>query len=159
MASQLTEKQVRDIVRQELSQANAAARFQINPIQRHIHNNLDSPYVFQPTMTYIGYVGYDGSTILLPKDWTVEKISTGFFTVTHNLNTLQYAVTASPAQSTNETGEPVIETFDTTVDINWFNYSNGAVSPIAFDTSFYFILVVSNNRSTQQPIYGGNITL
>ena len=43
--AQLTEQQIRDIVRQEMGKVSSASRFEINPIQRHVHNGLDSPKV------------------------------------------------------------------------------------------------------------------
>lgn len=41
----LTESQIRGIIRQELSSFNASGRFQLNIVPQHTHNGTDSPFI------------------------------------------------------------------------------------------------------------------
>lgn len=141
-------------------QAGAAgARFGLNAIPRHTHNNVDSPYVFQPILTYVGFIPYTGNVIntvlqsLIPKGWTVVYNGTGSYSITHNLNTTLYVVVASAQQSTNQIVSPVIEMFQNSFDVNWFD-----TNPVAQNTSFTFNLTVIGNRSQTLPTYVGTLT-
>ncbi len=41
----MNEQQIRQIVQQEMRKYNSTARFSQNPLQRHLHNGLDSPQI------------------------------------------------------------------------------------------------------------------
>ncbi len=48
---------------------------------------------------YPGSVASDGSAINLPNGWSSTKTATGKYTITHNLNSTRYVVSASPNQN------------------------------------------------------------
>ncbi len=149
----MDEQKIRSIVRQEIQSSASGGRFGLNPIQRHTHNNVDSPYVFQPTFIYAGYVGSDGSVLLLPNGWTSSFDGSHTYTVTHNIGSI-YIVNASPIQSTNHVCSPVIEPFSNSFDVSWFDVNGSGTT-----TGFGFILTVINNKSMSNPIYVGTATL
>lgn len=149
----MIDPEIQAYVKQEIQRQNSVGRFQLTPIQRHIHNNIDSPYTFQPILTYVGLVGYDGTAILLPKGWKITKDAAfaGVYTVTHNLGTLLYGCVASASQSTNIYAVPVISAFQNEVDFTWGNVA----TDLSADTSFFFSLTVINNKSQTLPSYVG----
>lgn len=140
----MDEQLVRQIVQQEIQKNNSGSRFGFNQIPRHIHNNIDSPFTFQPTITYIGLIGLTGTIGILPTGWTVEYTPTGDYVVRHNLNTNLYSVVASPVGV-----EAIIQiiTDKNTVEFD----ANGGGGPT--DTPFYFILTNANNKSQTQLTY------
>lgn len=143
--------QIQSLIRSEVQKISQVGRFGVSNTQRHIHNDIDSPYVFQPILTYVGEIGSNGTVGLLPQGWTVTYNGTGSYSITHNLGTRLYSVVASAQQSTNSVVSPVLESFDDGFDANWFTSSGAA------DTSFTFILVNINNKSTKLPSYYGSI--
>lgn len=150
----MNEATIKQWIQQGIQQAASANRFTLGGIQRHTHNNVDSPYTFEPILTYVGIINYDGTYSLLPKGWTVVKdpANLGTYYITHNLGTVLYSCVASCFQSTNIFGVPVIEGFANEVDFTWGDVATGAKA----DTSFYFILTVINNKSTTLPSYVGS---
>lgn len=149
------DERIRQIVRQEMQESKSGSRFGLNPIQRHVHNGVDSPYAFQPSITYGGFIESDGAVSLLPKGWLCEQVSTGNYTITHNLNSQLYFVVASAQQSTNAVVTPVIESFQNTTSFGWFVYDSGG--PIALDTAFNFLLFLIGNKNAQVPSYTGTL--
>lgn len=150
----LDEKRVRQMIREELARKDSSSRFQLNNIPNHTHNGVDSVPVVSPTFTYIGFVPYDVGAdpllgTILPPGWSMSLIGGTTYTVTHNLNTLLYAVVAAPTQSTNEKVSYVLNPFRNSFEIIWFKTSNDA----ATTTSFNFILTQINNKSVGQPLY------
>lgn len=80
----MDDQKIKNIVQQELRQWDSANRFRINSMNRHIHNNVDSPFVFLPYSIYTGCVPYlyditpgvneaNGLRIILPQDWSVYQ--------------------------------------------------------------------------------------
>ncbi len=153
----MDEQQIRALIRQEIQAGDSSSRFQLHPIQRHIHNNVDSPFVFQPIATYIGIVVWNGVSLLgatLPKGWSVSRQNVGKYTVTHNLGaSVIYVVNAAANQSTNELATPVFTYLPDSFSVVWGGGAAGDVSFSFTDTSFSFVLTVINNRSTQLPSY------
>ncbi len=145
---------IRQIVQQELHKTAQSNRFNVQNQGRHIHNDLDAPYVFQPILTYVGQIGSDGTVGLLPNGWTASwnGSSTGAYSIFHNLNSRLYGVVASATQSTNTPALPVINPFENQFDIDFFS-----VVPSHQDTSFSFILTIINNKTTKIPTYYGSI--
>lgn len=144
-------EQIRALVRQEIQANSSASRFKVNTTPRHIHNNVDSPFTFQPILTYIGEVNADGTAVLLPNGWTSVGSGTGVYTITHNLNSTYYRIVANPS-------DPYIGVFCTigtrgknTVVVKTFVPSAGSYA--ATSASFSFILVITNNRSQTLPSY------
>lgn len=148
----MDEARIRAIARQEIQTASAAARFQLSPNNRHVHNNVDAPYVFLPYAVYAGFVPYDltasGLESILPNGWTVRYDATGYYTIVHNLGTSLYALVADATQSTNAVVSPVVSPFDNEVTVAWFDNTDTAT-----DTSFNFVLVQVNNKSDTFPTY------
>lgn len=140
-------------VKQLIAQDGNASRFRISPSNRHIHNNVDAPFVYLPYQIYAGVFPYDiGSSGLLesilPKGWTIETFGAGEYAINHNLGNANYAFVATASQSTNQKAYPVIDCFQNQVAIAWFNASGTAV-----DTSFNFILVALQSNSGSFPTY------
>lgn len=154
------EQQIRQIAQQEISKAQASSRFQLSPTNRHIHNNVDAPFVFLPYTMYGGWVPYDGNIngileTILPKGWTVVHDTTGLYEIHHNLNNSTYSFVAVPTQSTNQVCSPVVESFNNVCYIGWFDTSNAPV-----DTSFNFILMeFADNNGTFPTYHTNNVPL
>lgn len=148
----MDEQKTRQIVQQEIQKHASDARFTLNSIPRHIHNDIDSPYVFQPILNYAGIVVWNGVTVIgatLPRGWSVSYVSTGKYIVTHGLPASAiYVVNAIANQSTNMLVAAVVTYFVGSFSITW-----GDTTPAFYDTSFSFLLTVINNRSTQLPVY------
>lgn len=89
---------------------------------------------------YAGEITSAGVAVMLPVGWTSAKDSTGRYTITHNLDTVAYAVTASPFITA------VTADRDTTVDVsaraaNSFqinSYSRG----VEADAACFFMLML-----------------
>ena len=138
-----------------IQKASAANRFQLTSSQRHTHNDIDSPYVFQPILTYIGLILINGTIAApaagaypgtLPTGWTVNHAGTGDYILTHNLNTTFYACVASPLGTTTAVSLAVSTT---QVEFAWFDTATQALT----DTPFMFILTTINNKKTKLPTY------
>ncbi len=151
----MNEQQIRQLIQQEIQGHASSARFGLNSIPRHIHNNLDSPYVFQPILIYIGSIDGTGGVNLLPNGWTLAG-GVGVYTVTHNLGSdALYVVTAS-ASADFGSGFDVVNISNpngTSVTFQVFNPSTLSLSVC----NFFFSLTVINNRSQQLPTYYGNM--
>lgn len=104
---------------------------------QHRGSHVDQSLVLERT-PYPGYVKSDGTTAapyFLPAGWSVARAPTGAYTVTHNLNTTQYAVVCQPA------GAVVGIASIYAVNANDFHvslFSSGASSQ---DQDFTFIVV------------------
>lgn len=154
----MTDEQIKKFVVGEIAKADSANRFRLNPTNRHIHNNIDCPFVFLPYSMYGGIVPYDGNLtgILessLPKGWRVnyDGGTPGFYEVVHNLGNANYVVTATATQSTNQVVSAVVETFQNSFFIGWFDTSNANQ-----DTSWNFVLMAFTGNSATFPTYTTN---
>lgn len=148
----MNEQQIRVLVQQMLS----ANRFQLAPVQRHIHNNIDAPTVFQTNVTFVGNISREGAAFLLPKGWTILHTGTGVYKVTHHLGaSALYSVVATPydlgtvatmmVQAPTGANYVIFEVFDL------------ALNPI--DNEFFFNLTLINNTSQTLPQYiNGTLT-
>lgn len=141
-----------------MAKFDSANRFRLTPTNRHIHNNIDAPYVFLPYQIYGGFVPYDGDVngileSILPQGWKVVYNGTGDYSIVHNLGTLVYSFVANATQSTNQIVTPVVSTFTDELQVIWFD-SAGAEQ----DTSFNFILLVLENNTANFPTYDTNNT-
>lgn len=145
-------EQIRALVRQEIQANSSASRFSLNTIPRHIHNGVDSPFTFQPILTYAGSLLRDGGPFILPKGWSCSKIGSGSYTVTHNFGSdVIYAVSAIPgldAQTIQYYRPPT-----TPGTINFYTLAIGGGGASAVDSSFDFLITVVNNRSQSIPTY------
>lgn len=144
------------MIQQEIHKSQQAQRFNLNSIPRHTHNSIDSPAVFQPTFTYAGEIGSDGTVGLLPQGWTAVKNGIGDFSIFHNLGTTLYSIVASAQQSTNIVVAATIESFENQIDFSWWNVQGTSVHAPA-DTSFTFLLTNISSKLTKFPIYYGSI--
>lgn len=109
----MTPDQIRQIVRGEIKKNDSGSRFGLSPIPRHIHNNVDSPYVFQPILTYSGLVGV-GTAVNY-----VQVTATGAFAGGENAATLTGAWPYQTGQFT---------TYFSNGDTRAVNYANGSAS-------------------------------
>lgn len=140
------------LIKQTVAGLQSAARFQLSPNNRHVHNNVDAPFVYLPYTMYGGFVPYDPTDgaleSILPKGWTVSHDGTGFYTLHHNLGTSIYSCVATATQSTNMVVSAVVSPFQNVTTIGWFDGSSAAQ-----DTSFNFILMELTNSNASFPTY------
>lgn len=137
----MTPDQIKQLVVQTMNSQMSA--YSTAKVPYHIHNGVDAPIVFTPVLTYIGLIKSDGTPILVPSGWSVDHSMTGYYLITHNLNTELYSVTATPLQSTNIVVAPILELFDASFSVNWWQ-TDVTLTPA--DTSFSISLTVVNNR-------------
>lgn len=71
-------QEIQDYVKQQIQASASANRFHLTSIPRHIHNNIDSPFVYQPTQIYTGNITSTGGGTF-PKGWTIDH---GVYNVT-----------------------------------------------------------------------------
>lgn len=140
------------LIKQTVAGLQSSARFQLSPNNRHVHNNVDAPFVFLPYTLYGGFVPYDPTITslesILPKGWTLRHDATGFYALVHNLGTSLYTCVVTATQSTNMVVSAVVSSFENEVEIGWFDSSS---SPQ--DTSFNFILMEVTNSNASFPTY------
>lgn len=141
-------------IKKGISQSRSQSGFGVSLVPNHTHNGVDSPVLYSPTTTYIGFVPSDGDIggtleVILPVGWSIEYSGTGEYIVHHNLGSGLYSCVATATQSTDVVVECVISPFANEVDFFWFN--GGAATPQ--DTSFSFILVQINNKRQAFPKY------
>ena len=81
-----------------------------------------------------GSVQSTGTANTLPRDWTVSKIATGAYRITHNLNIngLDYSVVASPVGSANTGYCSGMSTSNNTFEV-YFSNTSGASTDMAFN--------------------------
>lgn len=139
----MTPEQIKQLVIQTIN--SQMSSYSTAKVPFHLHNGVDSPAIFSPTITYIGLIGLTGTIGILPKGWSVTYNGTGDYTITHNLNSFSYSVVASPA---GLTGLVDLTTGNDVVEFSWFDASS---SPQ--DTPFYFILVATSGKNIPNPIY------
>lgn len=147
----MNEQKIRQIVQEEYRKNNSNGRFGLQNIPYHIHNGADSPTVFQPNITYIGWISDVGTPILLPKGWTSSG-GVGIYVVTHNLgNNALYVVTANASADTGSGFDVVAISNPNGINITFevFEPSTHSLSVCGF----FFQLTVVNNKSTTSPIY------
>lgn len=163
----MDEQQIRQIVREEIRGSDSSGRFGLNSIPRHIHNNIDSPFVFQPIMTFIGLIAADGVPAAIPSGWTVEiatvNLITNTYVITHNLDqqsssgvttdgspSALYSVVTQVEAVANQFYAPQVVEYKNLFTVNWYN-SAGSTEQISFN----FILTLINNKSVTYPKYVG----
>lgn len=144
------------VTREEVqSMIVAAMNSQLSPfslakVPYHTHNGVDSPFSFEPTGLYVGWVISDGTFAFLPNGWSSVKLSTGAYQITHNLNSLLYAVFTNSAQDTNHVVASIIaKPTPDTFTADWFLTTTAAAS----DTDFYFILAKIKNTNVLPATY------
>ena len=155
----MNEQQIRELIRQEIKQDNAASRFQLTPVQSHDHDGINSTVTYQPTFTYVGRIRKDGTVLFLPRGWRVTKeAGLGAYTILHNLNTDKYIVTAAPTLSQTTIPVCAIELFPSKFTILWASSMLGAGADFEKDdTDFGFLLTVINNSNSNLPVYNTKI--
>lgn len=144
-------------IQQGIGQTSQLNRFNVGNTQRHIHNDVDAPYAFQPILNYVGIINLDVSSnatvAMLPKGWTVTHIAnSGIFTITHNLNTLLYAVVVTPLFSGN-----TYEVANAVRSANSFTVRTFFYPAQLADQAFNFILTNPFNRLSKMPSYYGTL--
>lgn len=144
-------------IQQGIGQTSQLNRFNVGNTQRHIHNDVDAPYAFQPILNYVGQITLDGSSTavvsMLPKGWTVaHTASSGIFTVTHNLNTLLYSIAVTPLFAGN-----TFEVANVVQNANSFTVRTFFYPAQLADQAFNFILTNPFNRLTKIPSYYGTL--
>lgn len=149
---------IRQMVRSEIEIQASAKRFGLVPIPRHTHNNVDSPFIFQPEITYVGIVDHNGIALLLPKGWTAEQTAfSGVYKVTHNLPPGTLYVVSAIASADSGSGHDSVSYSQgsDTSSISFFVFNTIAGTGVVCD--FYFTLTVINNKSAQLPTYTGTL--
>jgi hypothetical protein len=117
-------------------------QYGVSAVQHHTHNDIDSPKLNYTNLTntpnfivYAGAFGYSSGNFN-PNGWTVSG-SGGSATITHNLNTLNYAVSILPTPGASNTWTTQGEHKTTTSYQVVFQVGGSSVSTPPFD----FILV------------------
>lgn len=145
------EQNMRNIIRQEIASANNGSRFGVNPTSNHSHTGIDSPYVYQPVLSYIGHINADASAVLLPSSWTVVNSGAGIYTVTHNLNTILYSVTANCFFAGTR---DVLQVSN--IGLNSFTVNTFFYNPTTLENSGFTFILTNVNNSVQAPVkYAG----
>lgn len=157
MAQPLDENRIRQIIQDEIKRNESSGRFGFKNIPFHTHNNVDSPSVFLPTITYTGFIPSDvslsGATtngfIFIPEGWTASLDIANIYEVTHNLNTDYYTVSASlyGPEAPNAL-VPNIICLPNSFTILWQDYLL-----VSYQADFSFQLVQINNRNKAFPLY------
>ena len=149
----MDEQKINNLIDKKLREYDAANRFRLAPNNRHVHNNVDAPFVYTPYAFFIGKIFSNGLTSEpFPKGWTVENDTTGSYIVTHNLGPdVQYNVMVTPQIN------PLIASYPccgVTVSDDVFQvliFDSALQTPL--DNTFYFTLSVVNNKSDTFPNY------
>lgn len=146
-------QEIQNYVKQQIQAADAAKRFQLSSIPRHIHNGIDSPPVFQSTVIFAGYINDDGTTgSPFPIGWAVIHVGTGLYNIIHGLLEGSYSVAITPGGNaiapTTFVGFQV-EPLTGSVDVEFFDTS----TQVNTDSGFFITLTQINNRSVSLPIY------
>jgi len=142
-------------IQNQIGQASQLGRFNVGNTQRHIHNDIDAPYAFQPILNYVGNISLDVSNNaviqMLPAGWTVSHTAnSGIFIVTHNLNTLLYAVAVTTIFAGN-----TYEVAHVVLSANSFSVTTFFYPATPADQAFNFILTNPFNRLAKLPSYYG----
>lgn len=129
-----------------LRSSNGQDRVEINPNDSFIAFNNNTPVVTIdkngiskngfpiPTTIGVGFVNAIGTAgTVFPNGWTVVKLSTGRYEITHNLNSTNYVVLTTPLAAT--TREFSVESQTLNTFITRF-YSNSSSSLVDTDHSF-----------------------
>lgn len=143
----LNESQIRNIVRQEIATQQNGSRFGITPTSNHSHTGIDSPYVFQPVLTYVGRINADATVALLPTSWTVVNSGTGIYTITHNLNTILYSVTANCLFTGTRNVLQITNLSTDSFTVNTFFYN-----PTTLENSGFAFILTNISNSIQAPV-------
>lgn len=140
-------------IQQGIGQTSQLNRFNVGNTQRHIHNDIDSPYAFQPILNYTGLINNDASVGILPKGWTISHTSnSGIYVITHNLDTLVYAVSVTTVFNGSTFEVPTV-----IMNANSFTVRTFFYPATPSDTGFTFILTNPFNRLTKIPSYYGSL--
>jgi hypothetical protein len=151
----MDENKIRQIVQQELQRNNNASRFTINSIPQHTHDGINSPSIFSPTITYTGFVPFDGVVantpfVFLPSGWQVELQVGNIYKITHNLDTEYYSVmVCMTGPEASDLFVPITICQDNFFEISW-SYNNVSLT---LQTDFHFTLVQVNNKRNALPTY------
>lgn len=140
--------EVVQLVRQEIAKQNAASRYQLTPTSTHIHNGIDTPFVYNAIISYVGIIITSNLAATLPVGWTIANLGTGITEVTHNLGELDQMVwLATPIGAGGSTiPVPIVVPGPNVVDFSWFDVSAaGAGAPV--DTTFMFVGIQVNNKT------------
>lgn len=158
----MNEERVREIIRQEIQQADSKNRFTLTPINSHTHDGINSPTAFQPIITYVGFIGTLGEAYYLPNGWSVTHPGTGEYHITlpSTNDTLVLAMSASAVNQNT----PPLASFPlyvvTIVDENTFGFTwYDGLTNTGLDVLFFFSFTIANNRSAQVPTYNISPTL
>jgi len=126
---------------------------------QHVHNNIDAPFIYSPTMVYVGVVRFENGfyrNLPFPQGWGVEKSLSvdGRYRITHNLNTVLYTVQITPLSTDPPFAVPtplascIFDTTPTTFEVQFLD-----IGGVPRDTSFHFNLTVINNNKSGWPSY------
>jgi len=143
-------------IKQLIAQDNVSNRFRLSPSNRHIHNNVDAPFVYLPYSIFGGLVLIDGTINppaanatpgFLPAGWVSVKNATGDYIVTHNLGTTMYSVVFSSLANTALGFVAAID--ENKFQVDFFDTATQTLT----DSPFGFILVQFDNNSATFPKY------
>jgi hypothetical protein len=147
----MADKSIKNLLKM-VQRGAAASRFNVQSIPYHVHNGVDAPQVFSPTLTYVGRVPYDltepGLEYILPVGWTIINHGGNYYEVVHNLDTFSYVVVVTPYQSLNNYSVGVVGQFKNSFGVQWNS-----------STSWNFHLTQIDNKRTSSPLYDVDIVV
>ena len=147
----LDEQKIRAMIKEEIRLSNSSLRFQQTGIPRHIHNGIDSPPVFQQTVTYVGLSSDATGTYAFPIGWTEEQLAAGRYKIRHNLNSQNYIVNVTPWDVSGTNFIPTV-VFDDDYP-NSFNVYIVNTTPSYVNANYMFSLTQTDNKSITPPRY------
>ncbi len=155
----MTPEQISQMMDRKIQSAAASGQFNLNRIPYHVHNGKDSPFAYLPTLTYAGFVKYDGKldrNAAFPSGWSATYLGTGSYRITHNLNSLYYIPVVTQFWSAVPGPTPA-SFFISGVTANRFQVDFfDSKTQAAEDTGFLFLVTHVTNTKPGWPLYVKN---
>lgn len=153
--------QIKALVQNEVAMAAAGSQFNLNRVQFHTHNGKDSPYIYTPIITYVGFIKYNGTLdreAPFPSGWSIAKGVTGSYLITHNMGTIFYVAQLTQHWSTVPGANPCVGHVSgvsrNSFQVNWFD----SATQVLTDTGFTFAVTNVVNPTPGWPSYRTNAT-
>lgn len=127
----MNEEKIRQIIRDEIDRSGNRDTYSVAQVPRHIHNGVDAPFAFTPSVTFAGFVLSTGiPTTPFPKGWLVH----------HGVFNLVFTGTLKGAGALTLTAGVLAGATTATLNASWtfssgieeVTFSNGDVRSVTF---------------------------
>lgn len=152
----MTPENIKKLVMDTIQSTMAAAQYQLSRIGFHTHNGKDSPYTYQPTIVYGGYLNANATLSRnkpFPSGWKIAHPTTGQYNIEHDIGNTFYTILVSQVWESTTNPPPAVAFVSAiaknTIQINWFD----SKLQTALDTSFYFSVISVANTKVGPPLY------